>query len=500
MTITWEQVLAFLSGDQTMTITSLLFVVFFAATALVHYALPRVVRPYFLLVVSYAFFCYDPANRPLVWVLLGATLITWLCGLIIGRVRVPAVRVAALLVAILGGVGVLVYYKYWNLLADSLGGTLLTRRDNLLAPLGLSYFTFAALSYTIDVYKHRCKVSTNPFHYALFVSFFPTLINGPIERYPQLRPQIEKSRRFSYNRCAGGAFRMLWGYTKKMVLADNLSHYVAVVYGDPSSMSGPNLVAATVLFAVQLYMDFSGCCDIALGAARILGYDLIENFQAPFEARSFGEFWRRWHISMTGWFRDYVYFSLGGSRCAPWRHYLNIVIVFLCSGLWHGADWRYLAWGLACGLVSAFGVLTAKPRRALERFNPLYRATWFKRVWQSVCTDVLFCITLVFFASALYNTDPFAIYASMFQGWQGLAGSWHQVTALIYDSGIDGRLPVVLLFGCFVVFAVEHTRQNVASWIRKQVWPLRWTLYYGAAAAILFFAAFGQSAFIYQQY
>lgn len=500
MTITWEQVLAFLSGDQTMTITSLLFVVFFAATALVHYALPRVVRPYFLLVVSYAFFCYDPANRPLVWVLLGATLVTWLCGLIIGRVRVPAVRVAALLVAILGGVGVLVYYKYWNLLADSLGGTLLTRRDNLLAPLGLSYFTFAALSYTIDVYKHRCKVSTNPFHYALFVSFFPTLINGPIERYPQLRPQIEKSRRFSYNRCAGGAFRMLWGYTKKMVLADNLSHYVAVVYGDPSSMSGPNLVAATVLFAVQLYMDFSGCCDIALGAARILGYDLIENFQAPFEARSFGEFWRRWHISMTGWFRDYVYFSLGGSRCAPWRHYLNIVIVFLCSGLWHGADWRYLAWGLACGLVSAFGVLTAKPRRALERFNPLYRATWFKRIWQSVCTDVLFCITLVFFASALYNTDPFAIYASMFQGWQGLAGSWHQVIALIYDSGIDGRLPVVLLFGCFVVFAVEHTRQNVASWIRKQVWPLRWTLYYGAAAAILFFAAFGQSAFIYQQY
>src|SRR5699024_10386790 len=283
-----------------MTITSLLFLVFFAATALIHYALPRVVRPYFLLVVSYGFFCYDPVNRPLVWVLAAATLVTWLCGLIIGRVKVKAVRVLALLVAIGGGVGVLVYYKYWNLLADTLGGGLLARRENLLAPLGLSYFVFAALSYTIDVFKRRCRVELNPFHYALFVSFFPTLINGPSERYPHLRPQIQRSRRFSYNRCAGGAFRMLWGYAKKMVIADNLAQYVALVYGDPAAMSGPNLVAATVLFGVQLYMDFSGCCDIALGAARILGYDLIENFDSPFESRSFGEFWRRWHVSMTG--------------------------------------------------------------------------------------------------------------------------------------------------------------------------------------------------------
>ena len=405
-----------------------------------------------------------------------------------------------LLVTVLGGVGILVYYKYWNMLADTLGGSILSHRDNLLAPLGLSYFTFAAMSYTIDVYKRRCKVETNPLHYALFVSFFPTLITGPIERYPQMRPQIQKSRRFSYNRCAGGAFRMLWGYTKKMVIADNLSQYVSFVYGNMSEMSGPNLFAAMVLFAVQLYMDFSGCCDIVLGAARILGYDLIENFNSPFEARSFNDFWRRWHISMTGWFRDYVYFSLGGSRCAPWRHYLNIVIVFLCSGLWHGADWRYLAWGLACGLCAAFGAMTAKARKKLEKFNPLYRQAWLKAVCQVTITDFLFCVTLVFFAAALYNADPFAIYSSMLQGWNGLAGSWHQVQQMLLDCGIDGRLPVVLLFGTFVVLAVEHGGRSVVRWIREQVWPLRWTLYYAAAAAILFFAAFGQSAFIYQQY
>ena len=293
---------------------------------------------------------------------------------------------------------------------------------------------------------------------------------------------------------------MLWGYTKKMVLADNLRQYVAAVYGDISAVGGPNLTAATVLFAVQLYMDFSGCCDIALGAARIWGYDLIENFESPFEARTFNDFWRRWHISMTSWFRDYVYFSLGGSRCAPWRHYLNIVIVFVCSGLWHGADWRYLAWGLATGLCAAFGVMTAKARKKLNHFNPLYRMGWFKALWQCLVTNALFCLTLVFFASAIYNTDPFAVYGSLLQGWDGLAGSWAQVSGLIYSSGIDGRLPVVLLFGCFVVFAAEHGGRSVARWIRQQVWPLRWTLYYAAAAAILFFAAFGQSAFIYQQY
>ena len=287
MTITWEQVLAFLCEDQTMAITSLLFLAFFAAVALINYALPRVLRPYFLLAASYGFFCYDPVNRPLVWVIAAATVLTWLCGLIIGKVRAKPVRVLALAASVGFGIGILVYYKYWNLLADTVGGSILSHRENLLAPLGLSYFTFAAMSYTIDVYKRRCRVETNLLHYALFVSFFPTLINGPIERYPQMRPQIQKSRRFSYGRCAGGAFRMLWGYTKKMVLADNLSHYVSLVYGDVGSMSGPNLVAATVLFAVQLYMDFSGCCDIALGAARILGYDLIENFQSPFEAVSY---------------------------------------------------------------------------------------------------------------------------------------------------------------------------------------------------------------------
>ena len=433
MTITWEQVLAFLCEDQTMAITSLLFLAFFAAVALINYALPRVLRPYFLLAASYGFFCYDPVNRPLVWVIAAATVLTWLCGLIISKVRAKPVRVLALAASVGFGIGILVYYKYWNLLADTVGGSILSHRENLLAPLGLSYFTFAAMSYTIDVYKRRCRVETNLLHYALFVSFFPTLINGPIERYPQMRPQIRKSRRFSYGRCAGGAFRMLWGYTKKMVLADNLSHYVSLVYGDVGSMSGPNLVAATVLFAVQLYMDFSGCCDIALGAARILGYDLIENFQSPFEARTFNDFWRRWHISMTSWFRDYVYFSLGGSRCAPWRHYLNIVIVFVCSGLWHGADWTFVLWGGLHGLYQVGGLL-------LERYCPLRlpEGRWADAL-RRLRTFALVSFAWIFFRAESL-ADVSVLLARLGTGWTALPG--------LLAASAGALLPAALTLAC----------------------------------------------------
>ena len=490
-----------------MSITTLLFLGFFAAVAVLNYALPRVARPYFLLIASYAFFCYSPENRALVPVLLGATVVTWACGLAIGSSKNKVVRVLFLLAAIFTALGILLFYKYWDLfdlgivnLAGLFGQRLEPYSFNLVAPLGLSYFTFASLSYSIDVFKRRCKVEPNLLHYAMFVSFFPTLITGPIERYPHLRPQIEKSRRFSYSRCAGGAFRMAWGYVKKMVLADNLALYVSFVYGDFSQMSGPNLLAASLLFALQLYMDFSGCCDIALGAARILGYDLIENFNSPFESTSFGEFWRRWHTSMTGWFRDYIYFPLGGSRCGKARHLLNLMIIFIVSGLWHGADWRYLMWGFVCGAISVLSVATRKPREVLARYNPICRSELLHRWVQRVIVYLLFAGSMVFFASALYNADPYAVYAGITRGWTGLEAGWKDVTSLLVSCGLDGRLPVMLTCGTLIVLGVESGGRNVAKWIRKQNFVLRWTLYYAMGAAILFFAVFGQSAFIYQNY
>lgn len=474
-----------------MQVNTLLYLAFFAAVAVLNYALPRVLRPYFLLAASYVFYGWSPVNRALLPVLIGATVVTWAAGLAIGKSRNRILRALLLLVAVGCGVGLLFFYKYI---------TLFQQIPDLVTPLGLSYFTFAALSYSIDVYKRRCRVEYNLLHYALFVSFFPTMLTGPIERYPHLRPQIQKSRRFSYNRCAGGAFRMLWGYTKKMVLADNLALYVGMVYRESASMSGPNLLAASLLFSLYLYLDFSGSCDIALGAARILGYDLIENFQSPFGSTSFREFWTRWHVSMNGWFRDYLYFPLGGSRCSLARNLLNLMIVFTVSGLWHGADLRYLMWGVCCGVIMVLSKLTAAPRRFLARHNPLYRETWFRVGFQRCIVFLLFSFSMVFFASALYNQDPFAVYGGMAQGWHGLSAAFEEVRATLYNVGLDGRLPVVLTMGIGLVLAVESNRSNVARWVRRQNFVLRWALYYACGAAILFFAVFGQSAFIYQNF
>ena len=214
MTITWEQVLAFLCEDQTMAITSLLFLAFFAAVALINYALPRVLRPYFLLAASYGFFCYDPVNRPLVWVIAAATVLTWLCGLIIGKVRAKPVRVLALAASVGFGIGILVYYKYWNLLADTVGGSILSHRENLLAPLGLSYFTFAAMSYTIDVYRGSVPAQKNLINFGAYVALFPQLIAGPIVRYADFARVLEHLEH-SWENAAAGLRRFLVGLGKR---------------------------------------------------------------------------------------------------------------------------------------------------------------------------------------------------------------------------------------------------------------------------------------------
>lgn len=353
-----------------MDFNTLLFPCFFAASVLGYYLLPGLLRPAWLLAASYLFYCWKPANRRLAAVLLGATLFTWICGWLLSAFKNQWARRGVMLAGVLGCLSPLFLFKYYNFFVQSLSaltnGQVPSAPLDLAAPLGLSYFTFQTLGYVIDCYRGKYPPERNPLKYALFVSFFPCVFTGPIERADHLLPQLDGRSRLEYDNIAGGAFRMLWGYFKKMVLADRLAVFVRAYYVGAVAATGPAQAAAAVLFSLQLYFDFSGCCDIAVGGARMFGIRLLENFENPFLSTSFSELWRRWHKSLNGWFRDYLYFSLGGSRCPLWRWVVNLMVVFVLSGLWHGAAAGYLWWGLLCGALVLLERLPQKLRAAFS--------------------------------------------------------------------------------------------------------------------------------------
>ena len=475
-----------------MDFNSLVFLGFFCAVAVLNYVLPRFLRPVFLLAASYAFYLYEPKNASLVALLIAATVITWASGLAIGRLENKWAKRGFLALSLLTCMGTLFFYKYYNFFGEVFSGGRF-RPLELVAPLGLSYFTFQSLGYVLDVFMGKQEAEKNPIRYALFVSFFPAIVTGPIEQAGVLLPQIAAPRRFDYDRCAGGLFRMLWGYVKKMVIADNLGLFVGQIYARPGEYGGPYLAAAALLFALQLYMDFSGCCDVAIGAARVLGYDLTENFRSPFLAPTFRELWRRWHMSLTGWFRRYVYIPLGGNRKGAVRQCVNLLAVFLLSGLWHGAAWGYVWWGVLCGALSVGGMLLDK---ALKRPKAPAPAPIPVQALQAVRTYVIFALCFVLFAGALYGFDPVAVYGGMLSGWD--AGR-DALASGFAGAGLD-RTTALMLAGSTLGILLGEAFGAVSDWIRKLWFIARWPIYYALCLLLLFFGAFGQSAYIYQQY
>ena len=487
-----------------MDFNSLAFLGFFAVAAILTYCFPRKAKPYFLLLASYAFYLYKPQNAKLVALLISATVITYCCGILLEKAANKHARIAVLSLSLAGCLGILFYFKYFSFFNQTLhdlvgifGGSIKVAQLDLIAPLGLSYFTFQSLGYVIDVYKKRVTAVYNPVKYALFVSFFPCIFTGPIERADHLIPQFDAPKKFNYSRMAGGAFRMLWGYFKKMVLADTIGLFVSTVYGAPAKSLGPYLVLASLLFSYQLYLDFSGCCDIAIGGARILGFTLMENFDRPFAATSYSDLWRRWHISLSSWFRDYLYIPMGGSRCPRWRQVINLMVTFLASGLWHGANLGYVIWGALNGVLLVIGKLTGKARAKLNEKNPLAKVPFllhfFQRVWVYLC----FTLCIVFFAAALYGSSAGDVFSGMLTGWAGF--TWAGFTAGLASRSLSLTTIGLLTLGCCFVELVEW-RGCVSSWIRRQWFIIRWPIYYALALAILFFGVFGKSAFIYQNY
>ena len=334
------------------------FLVFFPIVCIVYFALGKnKYRNPFLLIASYYFYMnWNPVYALLI---LSSTVLTYFCGLLVqANFNEIKRKKLFLTLSLVINFSILFIFKYYNFINESVWGIMSTmglRWDvpnlDLLLPVGISFYTFQAVGYTIDVYRGTIQAERKFSTYALFVSFFPQLVAGPIERAKNLLPQFHKEHSFKYDNFVSGFKLMLWGYFMKLCVADRLGEYVDAVYNNVDAHNGTSFLIATILFTFQIYCDFGGYSNIAIGVAKILDYDLMVNFRRPYFSESVKDFWRRWHISLSSWFSDYVYIPLGGSRVKYARHLLNLLITFLVSGLWHGANWTFVFWGSLHGVL-----------------------------------------------------------------------------------------------------------------------------------------------------
>jgi D-alanyl-lipoteichoic acid acyltransferase DltB (MBOAT superfamily) len=306
--------------------------------------------------------------------------------------------------SIFANVGILCLFKYYNFITENLthlfagfGVHLPIPLLSILLPIGLSFHTFQAMSYTIEVYRGKQAAERNFGIYALYVMFYPQLVAGPIERPQNMLHQFYEKHDFDYPRVVEGLKRMLWGFFKKIVIADRLALYVNAVYNNPTHHTGITLFVATIFFSFQIYCDFSGYADIAIGAANVMGFNLMENFNLPYFSKNVSEFWRRWHISLSTWFTDYLYISIGGNRVSVPRWYFNIFVVFLISGLWHGANWTYVFWGALNGFYLIFALIIRKKREQFYNSVGLSRLPRFYTFLQIFTTYILICFSWIFF-------------------------------------------------------------------------------------------------------
>lgn len=410
-----------------MSFQTLEFLLFFPAVFLLHWSLPHRFRWLLLLLASWLFYFWWAPWAGLL--LVGTTLVSWLCALGVHGQR-GRVRRFCLLTALAVPLGCLALFKYAGFFASIAGAQLSLR---LILPVGISFYTFQTLSYVLDVYRGKTEPERHFGYYALFVSFFPQLVAGPIERPEHLLPQLRRERKLSVRDLSSGGWLLLTGYFKKLVVADLLAPLVDRVYAGPGAALGPQIAAATVLFGIQIYCDFSGYTDIARGAAKLLGIDLIENFHAPYSARTIRDFWRRWHISLTSWFTDYVYIPLGGSRRGTARRCLNIMAVFLLSGLWHGADWTFVLWGGVHGLYQIGGIL-------YERCCParLPDGRWTAAL-QRLRTFALVTFAWVFFRAETV-ADALTLLSRLGTGWTALPA--------LLGAAAPALLPPLLMLVC----------------------------------------------------
>lgn len=481
------------------------FLVFFIIVTTIYFLLPHNYRWLLLLASSCYFYM---AFVPIYILIIAFTVvIDFFAGIFLETSRGKQ-RKLFLVASLIANIGVLGIFKYYNFISDNLNVVLngIGLRNSfphmsILLPIGLSFHTFRAMSYTIEIYRGKQIAERNFGIYALYVMFYPLLVAGPIERPHNLLHQFYEKHHFDYQRVTDGLKLMAWGLFKKVVVADRLATVVDHVYNNPYEHTGLSLIIATLFFSFQIFCDFSGYSDMAIGAGQVMGFKLMENFNRPYHSKSISEFWRRWHISLSTWFRDYLYISLGGNRVPVPRWYINLFFVFLVSGLWHGANWTYVIWGALHGFYIIFSLTTENFRKTLSQLAGLNKYHRINKVVQVITTFILVTGAWIFFRAQSVADALYIIKFSV----SGLKETFYNLLHHLpwnLNLGITGT-QLLICIGAIVLMEYIHIIQNkyeLREWLRKKPIYLRWGIYYTGFLLILFLGVFENRQFIYFQF
>ncbi len=450
----------------------------------------------FVVIASYVF--YGWWDWRFLSLIIFSTLVDYLVGLRMEKTSTKQNRKYLLILSLLTNLGLLGFFKYYNFFLDnfttafSFFGTEINGDSlDIVLPVGISFYTFQTLSYTIDIYRNNLKPTRDLLAFAAFVSFFPQLVAGPIERAVHLLPQFFNKRVFDYGLAVDGCRQILWGLFKKVVIADNCAYYVNMIFDSPESYSGSTLLLGAVLFAFQIYGDFSGYSDIAIGTARLFGFDLMKNFAFPYFSRDIAEFWRRWHISLSTWFRDYLYIPLGGSKGSKWMQIRNIMIIFVVSGFWHGANWTFIVWGALNAIYFLPLMILGQNRKNLDTAGEGSLFPGLKTIFSIGLTFLITCLAWIFFRSEsiAHAMDYYS----------------HMLSLDIFSVPFtkDYLFLKVLMLLILVFTLIEWQGRKDEFAIQKMFGLksriLRWTAYYAIVFAIILLAG-KQEEFIYFQF
>ncbi len=482
-----------------MLFNSIDFAVFLPVVFFLHwFVVGKRLRAQNLLIVVSSYLFYGWWDWRFLSLILFSTLIDYTVGIALGEQKNPIKRKLLLWTSILLNLGFLGFFKYYNFFLDNFiaafsvfGMPLEASSLNIVLPVGISFYTFQTLSYSIDVYRRKLAPTKDFVAFMAFVSFFPQLVAGPIERATRLLPQFYTARTFDYSRAVDGMRQILWGLIKKVVIADNCAEFVSMIFGNSAELSGSTLVLGAMFFAFQVYGDFSGYSDIAIGTSRLFGVSLMQNFAYPFFSRDIAEFWRRWHISLSTWFRDYLYIPLGGSKGGAWGVVRNSVIVFVVSGFWHGAEWTFVIWGALNAIYFIPLVITGTNRKHMEIVARGRMLPTVRDAGKMVFTFMLVVAGLIIFRAR--NIDHAISYFSTI-----LSSSLFTIPHFPTKVKALTILILVVIFMIIEWFGREQPYAIAHIGVGRHI-AIRWSLYFALLAAAFLFSGQAQE-FIYFQF